>query len=44
MYTGAPEKCLEVFALTKKKKKLKLNSLTQNSTPCQKQNKEQTNM
>lgn len=40
MYTGAPEKCLEVFAL-KKKKKLKEVKFPHpkqySSTPCQKQ-------
>lgn len=40
MYTGAPEKCLEVFALTKRKgKKKKLsNTPVQNNSSTPRQN------
>lgn len=34
MYTGAPEKCLEVFALKKKKKQKKNHAIKH---PCPKQ-------
>lgn len=39
MYTGAPEKCLEVFAFTKKKDAVKFPVQNSSSTPLAKKQK-----